>query len=282
MGILEALLLGIVQGLTEFLPVSSTAHLTIAGKAMHLISAEHPEDWTAFIAVIQLGTLGAVLAYFRDDIVRITSSFVEDVIVSRRPMAAQSQHTRMGWMIVAGTVPVVVLGIVLKKVIEGQLTKNLWVLASSMAAFALLLWLAERAAKKNRGIDTLTFADSVLIGTGQACALIPGASRSGTTLTAALLLGFDRESAARFSFLLSVPAVFASGVLELKEALPHLDRIPFGALFVGTVVSGAVGYWSIGFLLKYLRTNRTDKFVYYRIAAAAIMYGALIAKFVEP
>ncbi len=282
MGIIESIVLGIIQGLTEFLPISSTAHLTFAAKVMHLISEEHPEDWTAFMAVIQLGTLLAVLAYFRRDIGTITSSFVEEVIVSRRPFASQSSTTRLGWMIAAGTVPVVILGLAFKHVIEGPMTKNLWILSGSMALFGMILWVAERAAKKHRAIETLTFTDSVLIGVGQACALVPGASRSGTTITAALFLGFDRESAARFSFLLSIPAVFASGLLELKEALPHLDRIHPMSLITGTAVSFVVGYWAIDALLKYLRAHRTDGFVYYRLAASLVIFAALLTKIVLP
>ncbi len=282
MNVLQGVILGLIQGATEFLPISSTAHLTFAGKVLGLISGEHPEDWTAMMAVIQLGTLIAVLLYFRQDLVSIVSAVIEESLVSRRPLRDQSPPAQLGWKIAIGTVPVVVLGLALKRIIEGSLTKNLWLLAGSMIAFGVLLWLAERFARKERSIEETTWADAVIIGFSQAMALFPGASRSGTTITGGLLLGLDREAAARFSFLLSIPAVLASGLYELKEALPHLGATGIEVLIISTFIAGVSGYMAIDFLLKYVRTHNTNAFVYYRVIVGALIILALVGNVVQP
>jgi undecaprenyl-diphosphatase len=270
MSIYEAIILGILQGLTEFLPVSSTAHLTIAGKFLGLISAGHPEQWTAFIAVMQLGTLAAVLVYFASDIRHISTAFLRENF-ARTPVGKQSVPARLGWFVIAGTVPIVVIGLTLKRVIEGNLTKDTTVIAISLIVLAVILFIAERTAKFLRGMNDLTFRDAVIVGCAQALALIPGASRSGTTITAGLFSGMTRETAARFSFLLSIPAVLASGLLELKQAVPYLDGGQAAALVVATVVSGITGYASIAFLLRYLKTHTVLAFVLYRIALGAAL-----------
>lgn len=264
MSILEAVLLGLIQGLTEFLPISSTAHLTLAGHLMGLIDTMGNHRWTAFVAVIQLGTLAAVLAYFRKDIISITRAFVTENL-RRLPFRQQSVASRNGWYIIVGTLPIVVIGLSLQKVIEGGITKDLMVIGSALVALGLLLEVAERVARFNRPVESVTMRDALIIGFAQACALVPGASRSGTTITAGLFRGLTREGAARFSFLLSIPAVASSGLLEFVKTAPDLDRSAAVALVVATVVSGLVGYWSIAFLLRYLRTRSTRLFVVYRV-----------------
>lgn len=265
MNIIEAIFLGIVQGITEFLPISSTGHLTLAGKFMNLISAEHPEQWTAFIAVIQIGTLIAVLIYFRKEILNIIASFFKQNIFSRKKFSEQDQDSKLGWLIITGTIPIVIIGLLLKDIIEGSLTKNLYVIAGSLIVLAVILAIAEKTAKFRKEINDISIADSFFIGVAQSFALIPGSSRSGTTITGGLFLGLNREAAARFSFLLSIPAVLASGLLELYESLKFIDASMSINLIIATLFSALSGYAAIDFLLKYLRKNSTFVFIYYRI-----------------
>ena len=279
MHIWKAALLGLIQGLSEFLPISSTAHLTLAGRALGLIDPAAPEQWTAFIAVIQLGTLVAVLAYFRRDIKNIVGAFLRENM-SRVPFAQQSTSSRTGWYIVLGTIPIVVAGLLLKDIVEGMFTKNLMVIGSSLIGLALLLEVAERVARFNRPIEVVTVKDALLIGCAQAVALIPGSSRSGVTITAGLFAGFTREAAARFSFLLSIPAIGASGLLELVHALNYITPAEGVSMLVATVVAGISGYWSIAFLIRYLRTRSTRLFIIYRLLLGgaillAIFFGEL-------
>lgn len=280
MSILHAILLGIIQGLTEFLPISSTAHLTIAGKAMGLISPEHPEQWTAFIAVIQLGTLAAVLVYFARDIVSITRAFLQENLVQRTALSQQSANARMGWYVIIGSVPIVVIGIALKKLIEGSLTKELSVIAASLIILAIILWIAERIASFSRGIEQITWKDALLVGLAQCVALIPGASRSGTTITAGLFVGLRRDTAARFSFLLSIPAVLGSGLLEFYQSLHYLAADGLLALVVATVVSAISGYATIALLLRFLRTHTTTVFIIYRILLGILLFWLLWAGYI--
>ncbi|OGV96449.1 MAG: UDP-diphosphatase, partial [Melioribacter sp. RIFOXYB12_FULL_38_5] len=211
MNFIEAIVLGIIQGSTEFLPISSTGHLTVAGKLMNLISDQNPQQWTSFIAVIQLGTLLAVFVYFWRDIISIIRDFLKDNWFNHVKFSQQTLHSKMGWYLVIATLPVVVIGLVFKDIIEGIFTKNLYVIAASLIVLAIILAIAEKFAKLNRKNDDLNWRDALIIGVAQAFALIPGSSRSGTTITAGLFLGFNRETAARFSFLMSIPAVAASG-----------------------------------------------------------------------
>jgi undecaprenyl-diphosphatase len=272
MSILHSLFLGIIQGLTEFLPVSSTAHLTIAGKFLGIISPEHPEQWTAFVAVIQLGTLAAVLLYFAKDISSITTTFLrENLGAGRLPIKQQSLNARLGWMIGIGSVPIVVIGLGLKKIIEGNLTKDLTVISCSLIGLAVILAIAERLATFKKNINAVTWWDAIVVGCAQSLALIPGASRSGTTITAGLFLGMTRETAARFSFLLSIPAVLGSGLLELKHALGYITSADALALVVASAAAFVSGYASIAFLLKFLRSKSTYVFVIYRIALGVIL-----------
>lgn len=266
MTILQAIILGLVQGLTEFLPVSSSAHLTLVGKAMGLISSEHPEAWTAFIAVIQLGTLMAVLVYFARDIMQISTAFFRDNLTARKAWTEQSHESKMGWFVIIGTLPIVTIGLVLKKVIESNLTKDVTLIAWTLIVLALVLLFAERVAKQSRGFDAITWRDALIIGFAQTLALFPGASRSGTTITAGLFTGLKRDVAARFSFLLSIPAVFASGLLQLKQSLGFMNTQDLTTLVVATLVSAVSGYAAIALLLRYLQTHSTAVFVVYRVA----------------
>jgi undecaprenyl-diphosphatase len=271
LNILEAVILGIIQGITEFLPVSSTGHLTVAGQVMGLISPANPQHWTAFIAVIQLGTLVSTLIYFRNDIRNILGDFFRDNLFLRKKYSQQSENSKMGWLIIVGTIPVSLIGHFFESTIEGAITKSLYVIASSLIILALILALAEKLAKFKKEMKDITIKDSLVIGIAQCFALIPGSSRSGTTITGGLFMGLKRETAARFSFLMGLPAVFASGMLELFKSLNYLDGTMEVNLIISTFVSGVCGYMAIDFLLKYLRKNTTFLFIYYRIAAGIII-----------
>src|SRR6267143_3981043 len=284
MTLLQAILLGIVQGLTEFIPVSSTAHLVLASRVMNLSLT--PEQLTSSIAVIQLGTLVAVIVYFLGDIWNITRAFIRDHLMllkngrrdhfNRTNSNSRLSHDAwLGWLVVIGSVPVAVVGLAFKKQIEGTFTKNLWVIATMMIVIALLLAIAEVVGKKLRRMQELGLRDALAMGFAQCLALIPGSSRSGSTIMAGLFVGEVRETAARFSFLLSIPAVAASGLLELKEAVHKLPPGSYGSLFVATVVSGLVGYGSIWFLLRYLRTHSTALFIVYSLFVGGVILFAL-------
>src|SRR6266496_6410896 len=281
MTLLQAILLGIVQGLTEFIPISSTAHLVLASRVMKL--ALTPEQLTASIAVIQLGTLLAVFLYFASDIWGITRSFFQyhlkllkhgrhDDFNRTMPSASPPPEAWLGWLIIIGSIPVAVVGLLFKKQIEGTFTKDLWVIATMMVVVAVLLAVAEFVGQQRRRMQELGIKDSLAVGFAQCLALIPGSSRSGSTIMAGLFVGEVRETAARFSFLLSIPAIAASGILELKEAIHKLPHGSYGALAVATVISGIVGYGSIWFLLRYLRTYTTGIFIGYRL----IVGGAIL------
>jgi undecaprenyl-diphosphatase len=282
LSILEAILLGIIQGLSEFLPISSTGHLTVAGKLLNLVSPEHPEQWTAFIAVIQLGTMVAVLIYFAKDILHIITDFFKDNLSERKSFKEQSLNSRLGWLVIIGTIPVVIIGITFKDVIEGALTKNLYVIASSLIGLAIILGIAEKVASFKKNLEKITVVDSIVIGIAQALALIPGSSRSGTTITGGLFMGLKRETAARFSFLLSIPAVLASGLLELYHSLSFINSSMAINLAVATIVSGISGYFAIDFLLKFLKTHSTFLFIFYRIAAGLLIFILIYTNIIQP
>ncbi len=272
MNLFQAIILGVLQGLTEFLPISSTAHLTIAGKWFGLINEGNPEHWTAFMAVIQMGTLLAVLVYFYKDIKQILSSyFSENLGKNRIKFSLQSHNSKLGWYIIIGTLPIVVIGLALKDIIEGQLTKELSVIAISLISLGVLLAVAELFAKFRRDMEGITMKDALIIGLAQCLALIPGASRSGTTLTAGLFTGLKRDTAARFSFLLSIPAVFASGLLEFYQSLEYISSSELFLVIVATLAAAISGYAAIAFLLKFLKKNSTWLFVIYRILLGAAL-----------
>lgn len=282
LNIIEAFILGIIQGLTEFLPISSTGHLTLSGKLMNIISAENPEHWTAFIAVIQLGTLLAVMAYFWNDLIHIVKDFFSDNFVSRKKFSEQSINSKMGWYLVFATLPVVVIGLVFKHIVEGALTKNLYLISISLITLAIILAIAEKTGKFTRKTNDIKWYDAVIIGLAQSLALIPGSSRSGTTITAGLFLGFDRSTAARFSFLMSIPAVAASGLLEFYQSLKYIDHNGMINLIVATIVSAILGYLSIEFLLRYLKKNSTFVFIIYRIVVGIIILVLLEKRVILP
>jgi undecaprenyl-diphosphatase len=284
MTILQAIFLGLVQGLTEFIPVSSTAHLVFAARLVDLYGGAdktlQAEQTTATIAVIQLGTLLAVLIYFTRDIVNILRAFIFDhlAILNARNAPVRpklSKDAWLGWLVIIGSLPVGTIGLLLKKQIEGPFTKNLWVIATMMIVVGILLMVAELVGKRDHAMDQLRVSDALAVGSAQVLALIPGSSRSGSTIMGGLFAGQTRETAARFSFLLSIPAIAASGLLELKEAIEKLPAGSYGSLVVATVVSGVVGYASIWFLLRYLRTHSTAVFILYRVIVGGVILAAL-------
>jgi undecaprenyl-diphosphatase len=284
-----AVVLGIIQGLTEFLPISSTAHLTIAGKLIGVVEPDAPESWTAFIAIMQLGTMAAVLLYFRDDIENVVRGIWRDLRSGAivRGMPHWSLETRLGFAITIGTIPVLLIGFLLRHVIEGAFTKSSIVIIASLVCLAGLLWIAEKVARHVRHMEHVTWKDALIVGLAQAMALIPGSSRSGTTMTAALFLGFTREAAARFSFLLSIPAVLASGLYQLIKVAEMVesgaDVFHLGAinLVIATVVSAIAGYAAIAWLLRYLIRHTTMVFVWYRIALGVALAILLLQGFLN-
>ncbi|HEX6184729.1 MAG TPA: undecaprenyl-diphosphate phosphatase [Pyrinomonadaceae bacterium] len=294
MNIIQAIILGIVQGLTEFIPVSSTAHLIFATRLTGLSQTLAAEQQTAVIAVIQLGTLAAVFVYFARDIWGISYAFVRDHLLllrGRTPPGVEgrgllgsrlSPEAKLGWLIFLGSLPIGVVGLVFKEEIEGTFTKNLWVIATMMVVVALLLLVAEKVGSRRRGMEDLGLVDAVAVGFAQVLSLIPGASRSGSTIMGGLFAGERRETAARFSFLLSIPAITASGLLELREALHLLPEGSAAPLVVATVVSGLVGYASIWFLLRFLREHSTGIFIGYRLVVGALILALLFAGAVNP
>lgn len=285
MTVFQALILGIVQGLTEFIPISSTAHLVFAARAIGLYAGAEPnlkaEQTTATIAVVQLGTLLAVLIYFSRDIIKITQAFVRDHLALLRGRQSGSvnklsQDAWLGWLVIIGSIPVGIVGLVFKKQIEGTFTKNLWVIATMMIVVAVLLGIAELVGKRIRTMEELGVRDALAVGFAQVLALLPGSSRSGSTIMGGLFAGETRETAARFSFLLSIPAIAASGLLELREAIEKLPVESYGSLVVATIVSGLVGYASIWFLLRFLRTHSTGIFIGYRMLVGGLIICALV------
>ncbi len=273
MTLFEAIMLGVVQGLTEFLPISSTAHLRIIPA---LAGWEDPG--AAFTAIVQIGTLVAILIYFRKDIFTIVTGVIKSII-RRKPL--ETADARMGWMIVAGTLPIVIFGLLFKSEIETSLRSLYWV-SGALVGLALILSLAERKIQDRikRGLPLKSMADvgwkeALLIGLAQSIALIPGSSRSGVTITGALFLNLDRETAARFSFLLSLPSVFAAALLQLYETWSIIVASPehITNILTATLVSGIVGYASIAFLISYLKKHTTTIFIAYRlVAGCAILY----------
>ena len=273
MSLLEAIVLGLVQGLTEFLPISSTAHLRIAPA---LLGWEDPG--AAYSAVIQLGTVAAVVLYFRQDLARLGRAFAGSLL-RRTPL--ESPESRLAWFVAVGTVPVGAAGLLFKDVIETQL-RSLHVIAASLVVLAGALYLAERRASHRRGLSEMTLRDGVVVGLWQALALIPGSSRSGTTLTGGLFLGFKREDAARYSFLLSVPATTLAGLFELQYFFHASSRPPVAALVLGTAVAFGTGLLAIAGLLRYLRTRTTLLFVGYRLVLGVLLFGLLGAQVLHP
>ena len=257
----QAIVLGVVQGLTEFLPVSSTAHLRIVPAFLGW-----DDPGAAFTAVIQLGTTLAVLLYFWRDILRIVVTWARSLV---RPELRGELDARMGWYIGLGTIPIGIFGFLFKDQIETG-ARNLWLIGSALIVLALVLLVAERVGRRDRPLERLTMRDGVVIGGAQALALVPGVSRSGATITAGLFMGLTREAAARYSFLLSIPAIVLSGLFELRKVG---DGSGPGAVptVIATVVAFVVGYASIAWLLRYLVRHSTLVFVVYRIALGTLV-----------
>ena len=261
--IIEAVVLGIVQGASEFLPISSTAHLRVVPAFLHW-----PDPGVAYSAVIQLGSVIAVLTYFFKELVSIALGALKAV----QEKDYSSKEFRMFGAIIVGTLPICVLGLLLKPILESDASplRALPVIGGASIFMGLLLLLAEKFAKRSRSIDDVSGKDGFLVGLGQAMALIPGCSRSGSTLTVALFLNYKREEAARFSFLLGIPAIVLSGLLELKDMLKSgMSTDGMTSLIVGLLVSAAVSYAAIWWMLKFLGTHSTWVFVIYRLVFGA-------------
>lgn len=294
MDYIQAIILGIVQGLTEFIPISSTAHLVFASRWTNLYNGD-PAQTTATIAVIQLGTLAAVFVYFAGDILGITGAFIRDhwaALTRKRGMRYSGTHgirpiwlseeAWLGWLIIIGSIPIGTIGFLFKDFIEGQGTKNLWIISTMLVVIAVLLGIAEIVGRQRKDIRHLGIGDALVVGFAQVLALMPGASRSGSTIMGGLFAGEKRETAARFSFLLSIPAVTASGLLELRQALKILPSDSFTPLLVGTAIAGVVGYLAIWFLLAFLRRNSTAIFIVYRIILGSVLLFLLWRGFLSP
>lgn len=253
---IKAVILGIVQGLTEFLPISSTAHLRIVPALFGWA-----DPGAGFSAVIQIGTMLAVIIYFLKDLYKI---FFSTFLNLTKWKFITDETSKLGWFIILGTVPISIFGLLFKDFIENE-ARSLYIVSFSLIFFALILAFAEKVSKKKLGMDQLTFLKSQVVAFAQVCSLIPGASRSGTTITGGLFANLKREAAARFSFLLSVPAVLLSGAYQFINIFPNLSQENFLELIIATIFSFLSGYWAIDFLLKYLRTKSTFIFIYYRL-----------------
>ncbi|MGH3327145.1 MAG: undecaprenyl-diphosphate phosphatase [Streptomycetales bacterium] len=263
MNAFQAVVLGVVQGLTEFLPISSSGHLRIVPALFGW-----PDPGAAFTAVIQLGTMTAVLIYFRHDIVRIVGTWTRSLW---RPELRGELDARLGWYIGLGTIPIGVFGIVFQHQIE-TVARDLRIIGATLIVLGLILLLADRTGRRRRMLSNLSLRDGLLIGAAQALALIPGVSRSGSTITAGLLLGFTREAAARYSFLLSIPAVVLSGLFQLGD-IGKDGQVAVVPTAIATLLSFLSGYASIAWLLRFLTSHSTAVFVVYRVLLGATVLG---------
>lgn len=272
----EAVVLGIVQGLTEFLPISSSAHQLIVGRLFW----GNDGGGAAFTAVNQLGTEAAVIVYFWRDIVRIIGHWAKS-LVGKLPRS--DPDARMGWLVIVGTIPIGVLGLLFKDFIEGPL-RNLWVTATALLVFAVVIAIADSTARQTKSLEELKVRDGLFFGLWQACALIPGVSRSGGTISGGLFMGYTREAAARYSFLLAIPAVVASGLFELKDVVGgtvedtgNVVDTSWGEIAVATVLAFGIGYAVIAWFLRYISSHDFKPFVIYRMALAVVLFGLLTA-----
>jgi undecaprenyl-diphosphatase len=271
----EAIILGIIQGLTEFIPISSSAHLRLAGE----VFPNAIDPGAMFTAITQIGTELAVLIYFRKDIVRIITSW----FASLTDKSARNQDSRIGWLIIVGSVPIVVIGYAAQDFITNEL-RSLWIIASMMVIFGLLLGAADRFGSKIKDLSQLNVKHGVLYGLAQSLALIPGVSRSGATIAMGRLLGYSREAALRYSFLLALPAVFGSGFYQLKSALSD-DQVAVYSLsetLVATVAAFIVGYLVIAWLLKFIATKSFAPFIIYRVALGSAVLVLLATGVLQP
>ena len=261
LGYLDAVVLGVVEGLTELLPVSSTGHLTVAEGLLGLPVDSRPV--TAFTAIIQFGAIVATLIYFRTDIVRLAVAWCRGL---RSAEARQQQDYRFAWFVLAGSAPIVVVALLAEPLISGPL-RNLWVVAAALVLWSAVMWWAERNASQQLQEEDLSLRQVVTIGLVQCVALIPGVSRSGATISAGLLLGADRVAATRLSFFLAIPALTGAGLYELKEV--DTAVVGWGPLLTGVLVSFVVAYASIAWLLQFVAKHPITVFIGYRIAAGA-------------
>jgi undecaprenyl-diphosphatase len=264
-----AAVLGLIQGLTEFIPVSSTAHLRVAPALFG-----QPDPGAAFTAVIQLGTLVAVIAYFAKDLAALPAAMIRD---------SGSFEGRLPWLLAVGTLPIVICGLVFKKQIEGDL-RALAVVATALIVVGIAMWIIDYATSgrdSHRPLGSITFTDALLVGCAQSLALVPGVSRSGATMCMILLLGFSRSDSARFSFLLSIPAIAGAGIFEARTAFQQLGSSAVPAIAIGTVMAAISGYASIAWLLKWLGSHSLVGFAVYRIACGAALLSALAAGFLR-
>ena len=271
MSFIEAIILGLVQGLTEFLPISSSAHLRIVGEFL----PSHSDPGATFTAITQLGTEAAVIIYFWKDITRIIGrwfrSFGSRGGSHSTGVPKNDPDVRLGWLIIIGTVPIVLLGYFAQDAIRSTF-RSLWIVAIVLIVFGLILGLADWLGKKTRPLDQMTFGHGITIGFAQMLALIPGVSRSGATTTAGLALGYERPAAARFSFLLAIPAVFGSGLYELQHSFSEPEgAYGYPETAVATVIAFVVGYVVIAFLMKYISTHSFLPFVIYRVVLGAAL-----------
>ncbi|WP_104106482.1 undecaprenyl-diphosphate phosphatase [Nocardioides sp. 616] len=269
--LLKAVALGTIQGLTEFLPISSSAHLRIFPELFGW-----GDPGAAFTAVIQIGTELAVLIYFRKDIWSIGTAWVKSIF---KPEFRGTLETRMGWYIIIGSLPIVILGVLLKDLIERDF-RNLWITGTALIVLGVVLGIADRFSRAEKPIKKLSLRDAVLMGLAQAMALIPGVSRSGATISMGRFLGFEREAATRFAFLLAIPAVVGAGLFELKE-IPHGENTyGWAPTITATVVSFVVGYAAIAWLLRYVSTRSYTPFVIYRVllgtATLALLWAGVL------
>ncbi|KQQ19749.1 MULTISPECIES: undecaprenyl-diphosphate phosphatase [Rathayibacter] len=275
MGLLEALILGLVQGLTEFLPISSSAHLRIVSELLPGLGGR--DTGAAFTAITQLGTETAVIIYFWRDIVKIVGNWCRS-LVGRVPRS--DPNARMGWLIIIGSLPIIVLGLIFQDAIETTL-RSLWVVATTLILFGILLGIADHVGAKKRRLRDLNGRDGLIYGGAQALALIPGVSRSGGTITAGLFMGYERAAAARYSFLLAIPAVFGSGLYQLyksltdPEVLPNQIQVGGVETLVATVVAFVVGFVVIAFFMGYISRRSFLPFVIYRILLGGVLMVAL-------
>ncbi|OUM42500.1 undecaprenyl-diphosphate phosphatase [Arthrobacter sedimenti] len=261
---IEAAILGFIQGLTEFLPISSSAHLRIVGEL--LPNAQDPG--AAFTAITQLGTETAVVVFFWRDIVRIVRAWFGAL---RGTVPRNDPDVRMGWLVILGSVPIVLLGLLFQDQIESTF-RSLWIVATMLIVFGLILAVADHVGRQERELPSLTYPHGILYGLAQALALIPGVSRSGGTITAGLLMGYTREAAARYSFLLAIPAVFGSGVFQLAKSYDETGPYALPETALATVVAFVVGFAIIGWFLKFVTTRGYGLFVWYRILLGLALY----------
>jgi undecaprenyl-diphosphatase len=262
----EAVVLGLVQGLTEFLPISSSAHLRIVAE---LAGWEDPG--AAFTAVTQLGTEAAVLLYFRRDIANILRTWSLSLF---RPELRGELDARMGWYVIVGTLPIGVLGLLFQDSIENPF-RNLWLIATTLVGFGIVLGVADAMARNTKPLDRLTFQNALLYGGAQALALVPGVSRSGGTISAGLLMGYRREAAARYSFLLAIPAVVLSGLFELRDVLSGDAPVTWGPTLLATVIAFFVALGVIVYFLRYIATHTFRPFVVYRVLLGLVVMALL-------